>query len=329
MKLRLVFLIALFLNVLLPTAAFSAKILIIQSYHKSFKWDQQYTKALTDMLGKEHKLFFFRMDTKRVPKSQFEKRADLAWQRFLSLKPDYVILGDDNALKYLGERFAKTKTPVVFLGVNGDPTLYFKNRVLPENITGVLERPFVAESLKTVSQLMPDLKRILIMFDHGHTSKASIQDFSKQINSIDKAELKLEYEIKLVAKEEEWMQTIKSAKSAGFGAIFLSTHHTIVDKKGKHVPSEKLLRWTNKNTEVPLFAFWNVTVGKGRATGGVLLDGYEQGAAAARLLINIMSPQDTTVSTEQTQKIQYSRSELKRWNIKLPLSLEKKATFVD
>ena len=132
-----------------------------------------------------------------------------------------------------------------------------------------------------------------------------------------------------MAKEEAWKQIIKSAKSAGFGAIFLSTHHTIVDKRGRHVASEKLLRWTNKNTDVPLFAFWKVSVGKGRATGGVVLDGYEQGSAAARLLLNIIAPEDTTVSTEQTQKIQYSRSELKRWNITLPLSLEKKATFVD
>ncbi len=329
MKLRLAFFVIVLLNVLFSTAAFSAKILIIQSYHKTFKWDKQYTKALVDQLGKEHKLFFFRMDTKRLPKSKYQKRAELAWKRYLSLKPDYVILGDDNALKYLGERFAKTETPVVFLGINGDPNLYFKNRVLPKNITGVLERPFVAENLVTVQKILPELKRVLILFDHGHTSKASIQEFIKQIASVDKKELKLKYEIKLIAKEEEWKQIIKSAKSAGFGAIFLSTHHTIVNKRGRHVPSETLLRWTNKNTEIPLFAFWNVTVGKGRATGGVLLDGYEQGIAAAGLLQNIISPSDNNIATDQAGKIQYSRSELKRWNITLPLSLEKKATFVD
>ncbi len=324
-----VFILVIFISLLSSFEAFASNILVIESYHRTFLWDKLYTTALKDELGKKHKLHFFRMDTKRIAPERIGKRADLAWAKYLKLKPDYVVLGDDNALKYLGERFGKTKTPVVFLGINGNPTHYFADKRLPPNITGVLERPLVADSMKKAKELIPGLKRVLILFDNGHTSKASLGNIMRELNSIKKKDLDLGYDFKFIQKKSEWVDTVSKAKSNGYGAIFLGTYHTITDKRKRHVPSSRLVQWTSLKSEVPVFGFWSIAVGKGKAIGGIVLDGYNQGAVAAQMINEIVEGKRPAIRVSTKGLYLYSRTELKRWNIKLPLALEKKATFVD
>ncbi len=316
-------------SILSSLPAIAAKILVIESYHRTFQWDKHYTTALKDMLGKDHKLHFFRMNTKRIPPEQIGKRADLAWDRYIKLKPDYVILGDDNALKFLGERFGKVNTPVVFLGINGNPTHYFSDKRLPPNITGVLERPLIADSMKQVKVLLPELKRVLILFDNGHTSKASLGNIMRELNSINKKDLDLGYDFKFIQKKSEWIDAVRKAKANGYGALFLGTYHTITDENNRHVPSLYFVQWTSAKSEIPVFGFWSIAVGKGKAIGGIVLDGYGHGVAAAQMVKEIASGKKPEIQGSFKGLHIYSRSELQRWNIKLPLALEKKATFVD
>ena len=150
------------------------RILHIMSYHAPWKWtDDQFRAfkfALKD-LDVEYRVF--QMDTKRIPQSQYQQRADLAYQEYEKINPDLVILGDDNALKYLGPRLAYTKKPVVYLGINIDPAEYIGNNA--RNFTGVLERPLLHRSVYTVKQILGDkVNKILVLFDSGTTSKASL-----------------------------------------------------------------------------------------------------------------------------------------------------------
>ncbi|MGH1349788.1 MAG: ABC transporter substrate-binding protein [Methyloligellaceae bacterium] len=327
MRIFLIFLYFFAISLFSSIQVFAAKILIIESYHKTFQWDKLYTTALKDVLGKKHKLYFFRMDTKRISPINISKRADLAWSKYQKIKPDYVVLGDDNALMFLGERLGKTDTPVIFLGINGNPTHYFADKRLPANITGVLERPHIADSMKKVKMLIPELKRVLILFDNGHTSKALLGNVMRELNSINKKEL--EYDFKFIQKKSEWVETVSKAKANGYGAIFLGTYHTITDKNNRHVPSINLARWTSAKSEIPVFGFWSIAVGKGKAIGGIVLDGYNQGFAAAQMVNEVIAGKKPPVLRSSKGLYLYSRSELERWNIKLPLALEKKATFVD
>ena len=99
-------------------------ILAIESYHSDNAWDASYLEGLQETFGKDYTLVSFEMDTKRQPKSLYQKQADLAWLKYQELKPDLVILGDDNAMKFLGPKFIMTETPVVFLGINQNPRDY-------------------------------------------------------------------------------------------------------------------------------------------------------------------------------------------------------------
>ena len=136
----------LLLFLLLPLSVFAQKtVFVVESYHAGFAWDASYKKALQETLGTRYKLEFFEMDTKRLPKEQHQRMSDLAWKKYLELKPDLVVLGDDAALITLVKRLAETRTPVVYLGINNNPRDYVP--LTAENFTGVLERPLLKRSI--------------------------------------------------------------------------------------------------------------------------------------------------------------------------------------
>lgn len=296
-------------------------VLVIESYHSEFAWDASYTKGLRETIVQPYQLSFFQMDTKRLPPEQYAHRADLAWAEYERLKPSLVVLGDDNALKFLGRRFAKTQTPVVYLGVNKNPRSYIPAGT--RNITGVLERPLLKRSVETVRKLVtPSPRKVMVMFDSGTTSQASVKEaFQGRTN------LKIfgiTAELKLIGDWEEWQNTVLSAREHGVDAIIVGLYHTIVDSKDRNVPADKVLQWTSENTPVPLFAFWDFAVGKGKTAGGLVMYGYEQGKAAGMIAMRILDgadPHKIFPKTPQKGRLLFSKSQFQHYRLTLPASL--------
>ncbi|NQY94644.1 MAG: sugar ABC transporter, partial [Campylobacteraceae bacterium] len=121
------FFVVLFFMIMFTYNLFAQRenILVIESYHAQYPWDKSYKEGLREILASKYNLIFFEMNTKRIDKKHYEKMANLAWKKYKEVRPSLVILGDDNALKYLGYRFAKTNTKVVYLGINNNPRNYF------------------------------------------------------------------------------------------------------------------------------------------------------------------------------------------------------------
>ncbi|WP_440876160.1 ABC transporter substrate-binding protein [Thalassotalea sp. PLHSN55] len=304
-----------------------AKILVIESYHAEYKWDIEYKKALKDYLGKEHQLHYFQMDTKRVPASQFQYRSDLAWQAYLELQPDVVILGDDNALKYLAARFGKTTTPVVYLGINNNPRNYPLGNA--KNITGVLERPLIKRSVMTIGSVIPKMSRLLILFDSGVTAHTSLENIfdNESVTTISN----IQVEIKLIKEWEIWQSQVNNSP-ANYDAIIVGLYHTIRDKDNNYVDAEKVLQWTSKNSPLPMFALWDFAVGKDKAIGGLVLQAYHQGAAAANLVLKILAgypPEKLRPITAVNGTYLFSHSELNKSNIQLPDHIWASAIWVE
>ena len=92
----------------------SPKILVIQSYHRGYEWDRDYILGINEVLGSSYELKYFEMDTKRLDPSKYQEQADKAWSFYKQEKPDLVISGDDNALKFLAPRYQTVTTPVVY-----------------------------------------------------------------------------------------------------------------------------------------------------------------------------------------------------------------------
>lgn len=115
------------------TAHAKPKVLYIESYHDGYAWDQEQRAGLESIFKDQVELYNFQMDTKRVAPSRYQEKADLAWQYYLEVKPDVVVISDDNALMLLEQRFLKTDTPVVYMGINNNPVIMARwGEMLPE-----------------------------------------------------------------------------------------------------------------------------------------------------------------------------------------------------
>ncbi len=301
-------------------------VLVIESYHASYQWDADYTRALRDGLGATVDLKFVQLDTKRRPLSEYGQRVELAWQTYLHTQPDLVILGDDNALKYLGQRFAATDTPVIYLGINNNPRNYFTT--LPNHITGVLERPLLRRSIVHLREIMgASLENVLILFDDGTTSRTVLQqEFQAgRLRSVGPVKV----DIRLIGDLEEWREAIAGAPDQGYDAIIVGLYHTITTD-GQHVPEQEIITWTSAHSALPLFAFWKFAVGPDMTIGGLVLDSYAQGKAAATLARNILAGNTahTMPQTSGDGQFVFSRSQLARWRIELPQDIAEKSSFL-
>ncbi|WP_373682459.1 ABC transporter substrate-binding protein [Desulfovibrio sp. JC010] len=298
----------------------------IESYHSDYKWDQEMLSGLDSVFGDMVDLYNFQMDTKRLAVDCYSERASLAWERYLEINPDVVIVSDDNALMLLAGRFLKTDTPVVYMGINNNPRNYAP---LGKNITGVLERPLYKRTIKYLKDMLVFRgEKVLILLDKGTTSgafKASV--FQNRDSLIISG---IETDIKLLSSFDTWKDAVRNARANGYKAIVIGLYHRIFEN-GVHVDSEDVLKWTSANSTVPVFAFWEMSVGKGKAVGGMVLSGEVQGRAAGKMVQKIIdgTPVESITPVIPTQgEFVFSQSELDRWKIRLPRYIKKQARIL-
>ncbi|WP_432460517.1 ABC transporter substrate-binding protein [Agarivorans sp. QJM3NY_25] len=307
------------------------KILVIESYQQQELWDSQYIAGLKSLLAADYQLEYFQMNTKNLPEKQHRGRGEIAWQYYLDVRPELVILGDDEALQYLGPRFAKTKLPVVYLGINHSPRTYHVDRRV--NITGVLERPLLEPSVAMISQLLASkAKRVLLLFDDSHASKIIQQELFANQTSMQVAGVELE--LRLLNHWQAWQANVESMQQQGFDAVIFGSLEGIRDSANQYVTTEQVLTWSVAHSPVPPFSFWDFAVGENKAIGGLVVDGFEQGRLAAGLAKTILEgepvvPRSLGPLTAAKGRYLFSRSQLARYQIQLPETIASKANYVD
>ena len=304
------------------------KVFVVESYHAGYAWDASYKKALQESLGTRYKLEFFEMDTKRLPKDQHQKMSDLAWKKYLELKPDLVVLGDDAALIHLVKRLADTKTPVVYLGINSNP----RDHVPPtaENFTGVLERPLLKRSIAFLQALIPTAKKILVLFDDDVTAQVSKKEiFGTKDSTVINGVI---VDFRMIGTLHEYKEAVLSAKGQ-YDATVIGLYQSVKTAEGTPVDAEELISWVSRNSTVPPFAFWDFAVGANRTVGGLVLYGRDMGVLAAGLANNILEkgvpPQKIIPILNNQGVFLFSRSQLEKWKLTLPKEILSSALMVD
>ncbi len=316
----------LFVVFILPV---QADILLIESYHAQYPWDMSYKVGLDSVLGQRYLIRNFEMDTKRLPVSEYQNRADAAWSYYHKLRPELVILADDNALRLLGPRFAKTDTPVVYLGINGNPRNY--GLADAANITGVLERPRLADAIFLLGKLLSNPSpKVLVLLDSGVTSKVILEDvFNSKDNPING---RMQIVVRQIDLWKDWQSEVLNARKNGYSAIIAGLYHTIKTSNGDNVDSELIIRWTSANTPVPPFAFWDFAVGEDKAIGGIVLFGKAQGEAAAHIALKILSgtsPSTILPKTAEEGRYLFSPAQLAKWKLDKHPFILKRAEYVN
>lgn len=310
------------------TAQAEKTLLLIESYDAGFDWDAAYRQALVSSLGEGYRLISFEMDTKHLPKEQHALMADRAWAKYQATQPDLVLLADDAALSLLAERFAATRTPVVYLGINNNPRAYIPAHAT--NFTGVLERPLIKRGIASLNKILPSAKKVLLLFDDDVTSRVIHQElFAGRSGQVIAG---IQVNIVLVRTFSEWQQILRTANKT-HDACFIGLYQALADENGRNVAEDKVMHWSATNATIPLFAFWDFAIGPDKTAGGLVLSGEDMGTQAAvlakRILESATLPGTITPIFNHAGKYLFSRQQLQKWRIQIPPEIAGMATFIE
>ncbi|MBB1486772.1 ABC transporter substrate-binding protein [Oceanospirillum sediminis] len=265
------------------------------------------------------------MDTKRLPKSEFILQADLALSQIKKKKPGVVVLADDNALKYVGPGAWAAGFPIVFLGINSNPRYYLN---LDDRVSGVLERPPVKIAVTSLMRVNPDVRKVLLLMDGGATSEAILETsfHNQKHNKIGWVEA----DVVLTSQFSEWKSRIKEAHMQGYDLIMIGNYARMTDENNQPVDVSVVGEWTGKHSEIPVFSLWHYGIEKGMAIGGLVMSGEVQGEEAATIVNQFLANKKFVmplIRTPSRGEYIFSRSELRRWNIKLPTDISEQVSW--
>jgi len=328
-SLRLVLLPLLFLFVFLPSPGHAAppKVLIVHSYHaEQQEHVVEMTKGIEEALaGVECQLRFFHMDTKRQTGEEWKRAAGQEAKRIVAeFRPDVVIAMDDNAQQYFAKDYVGDPAPpfFVFGGVNDDPGRY---GFPAANVTGVLERPNVLESIELLQKILPGANRLLILADKSESTDPLIA-YCKTL-SLPVTVVAFEQPLTLM----EWKAVLDRYRTQ-VDAVGLYVIRTIArsDTDPSKVPEQELVRTINEDYKLPTVGFYDSAAASGLLCG-VSVSMREQGRAAgqiARELLAGKKPTDIAVKPTDHGRIQLNLRTAEHLGIQIPYAVIKRADVV-
>lgn len=258
---------------------------------------------------------------------EFEASADRALAVTERVQPDVIILGDDNALKYMVPRLELMEIPMMFLGVNSHPNEYGFSHV--SQLTGVLERPLYRQTVRHLRKVLSQRDRFLILMDDSPTMRFAVTEAWGSQRTIEIQGSTLD--ILNTNQAEVWLDAVRNAHEQ-YDTVIFGTYHTIRFSDGSYAEPDDLMALAYADAQFPLFAFWDFLVGPGMAAGGYVLAGYDQGLAAARmadLILRGMSVSSVPMTRGEAGLYLFSRSGIDRWGLRLSTLTASQATFID
>jgi len=322
------FLRTLLLLPLLPCAAPAAwaqgtrplKILHVMSYHTPWRWtDGQWQGFQEALHGVPLEVKVFSMDAKKhsSPEAK-EQRGREARAIVEAWKPDLLYTSDDEAQEFVARPYVGSALPIVFSGVNADPSVYgFRGA---PNVTGVLEQEHFGESIRLLRSLAPGVRRMAVVVDDAAMWEPVLARMR------DVAAGQKEVEIVAWDRVQTWDEYKR--RMAGYpqsvDAVALIGIFNFKGADGRNVPYQEVLRWTAEHSRLPDLSFWFDRVKHG-TLASVTVSEREQGLAAGRLaraiLLEGRSPASLPMKPTLKGLPTISLARAKRLELKVPSSV--------
>src|SRR6185295_18087026 len=136
------------------------RILHVISYDAAMVWSAgQFNGFKEAMVGVPVEYRVIELDVLRDPTGKSAERGARAARALVeSWKPDLIYTSDDAAQKHFGAKYVDKDVPLVFSGVNADPSDYGYRG--SRNVTGVIEHEHFAESVRLLQAIVPGVRRI-------------------------------------------------------------------------------------------------------------------------------------------------------------------------
>jgi ABC-type uncharacterized transport system substrate-binding protein len=256
------------------------KVLVVMSYEKNNPWCLEIKEGIESALEDTSEITYIYMDTKINLEGGMQKAKE-AYALYRKLQPDGVITADDNAqwlfvLPYLKD---KVDTPVMFCGVNADAQNY---GYPASNVSGILERAHIGESIAFVKQLVPSIKTVGFLAKYSPSGKALLQQVENESDT---------YPAKFITFKLP--STLKELVTAGeelkesSDVLFIESLEGIPDEAGHPLDMKEIMRITTTIFEKPIIGANQYHIKQG-ALCAVIKTGQEQGRTAAQMLLKAM-----------------------------------------
>lgn len=257
------------------------KVFVVMSYEESFPWCREIKEGIDSVLGDSSEIRYFYMDTKTNLQGGPEKAKD-AFAHFEEFAPDGVIAADDNAQSMFVVPYLKNrvKAPVMFCGVNAQPDEY---GYPASNVSGILERLHVNESIAFARQIAPHIRTVAFIMKADPAADQVRAQVEKE---------KADYPARFVAfmTPQTLNEAVQAATklSARCDLLFIETLQGVTDSAGRPVPDHRAM-------PLVIEAFGKPTAGSNRyavrygVLCAVVKTGQEQGARAAHMLLRAMT----------------------------------------
>lgn len=266
------------------------KILYVDGYHEGYGWSDGQLSGFKDAFEKENiKIDIKRIeiDSERNKETEFlEQRGQEAKDLVEEWKPDLIFVTDDNAQKYFGRYYVNSNIPLVYSGIVLPEEYGYENA---NNIGGVLEIIPFAKGIDFARDIIPNIKKVVLITNPDETGMGFYDIAKKSINSFPD----IDFQFKTANTFKEYEQIILKSQDADL--LVEMPLLNFVDDNGEIVPTLELQKWNVKNSNIPELTFWDVL-----EYDGVLLnyayspdwDGQLAGEIAINILINGKKPSD-------------------------------------
>ena len=256
------------------------RVLVVMSYEQMNPWCIEIKEGIDSWLANTCEITYFYMDTKKNFQGG-EQKAKKAYSLFKNLQPDGVIAVDDNAqsmfvLPYLKN---KVKIPVMFCGVNADPEKY---GYPASNVSGILERAHINESIALAKQLIPSIKTIGFLAKNSPSGKAIFRQVERESDRY----LAKFIGFKLPITIKETLVMVEEFKKQS-DLLFVEAINGILDDNGKPLSTKQVTQILSKAFGKPIIGANRFQVEFG-VLCAVVKTGQEQGRTAAKMLSNAM-----------------------------------------
>ncbi len=311
-KLNVVLLLCIFL-VIITTPALASnkkKLLVVSSYHREYVWTQETNQGLCAAL-KEYGYFdsdaqiieFTKSDEIETPKMIMKKiwmntKKKKSAEQIASIvkkvteevrkfKPDIILLGDDNAARYIGNQFLDSKTPIVFWGVNNTPVKYGLLDSIDRpghNVTGVYQAGYYAESMELLTRIVPKIKTFAVLSDDTSSGRSHTKKIERLVRSgIIKNKL---VEISIENNYDKWQKKALELQNK-VDAFLIAQYSGLTGKDGKYVSTQEVTKWYLNNIKIPETVIFGQFVKQGMLCSADD-SGYNQGYSAAKIALDIL-----------------------------------------
>ena len=261
-------------------AARPYKVLVVFSYEADFPWDVEIREGLETVFKDTAELHYFYMDTK-VNLAAGQQKAAEAYALYRHLQPDGVIVADDNAqsmfvLPYLKD---KVPTPVIFCGVNASPEAY---GYPARNVTGILERFHLEETIDFSRQFVPHIKTFAFLIKDSPVAKLILTQLNEDAGKLS-ADLVGFEQVRTAA------QALRAAKDLRGKAdlLIIESLQGVLGSDGQPGNERQLVAQVVDEFAGPTAATNAYTVRYG-ALSAVIKTGQEQGGKAAQMMLQAL-----------------------------------------